>query len=500
MDSKPFTVHDATASVPFADLSDLRVREAPQIVSAQPLPRPETPAKSMVDTAARPAFQMQRPRGQRHLRFAPLAASLAIAFASAPAASAEIRKGPFLQALGQTGVTVKLELATPEAATVEIEGPGGFKASRASESAKRFHALRVDGLSPASTYTYRVTAGGAQSAPAQFTTAPADNRPFRFVVYGDSRSDPSTHAAVARMIESAPGDFFVHTGDMVYDGADEEEWQELFTIERKLLANRCAFVAIGNHELTSPDPKGQITFLRYFAATENDGRERPHLYGSFRWSNTRFFLLNAMDTWTGDEKEWLRAELAAALDEPGLQHRVAVLHHGPFSSGRHGGNVRLKKQGIVDLMRDHKVDLLFAGHDHVYERGEGQGIKYIVSGGAGAPLYRRENSAPETQAFEATHHFLEVAVDGEKVDVVARRASGAVIEQCGFKGTESWSCKTGDAKAAPKPPAAAAGSSSSCACQVPGGSSSLPGWPLGLAASLVLALRRVLRRTSEVDA
>jgi hypothetical protein len=420
---------------------------------------------------------------------------LSIFLASAPAASAEIRKGPYLQSLGQTGVTVKLELASPEAATVAIEGPGGFKAERPSESARRFHALRIDGLQPGSTYTYRVTAGGAQSAPAQFTTAPSDNKPFRFVVYGDSRSDPTTHAAIARAIEGAPGDFFVHTGDMVYDGKDETEWQELFDIERKLLANRCAFVAVGNHELTTPDPAGQIAFLRYFASTDPDGRERPHLYGSFRWSNTRFFLLNAMDTWTGDEKEWLRAELAAAMDEPGLQHRVAVLHHGPFSSGRHGGNVRLKKQGIVELMRDHKVDLLFAGHDHVYERGEGQGIKYIVSGGAGAPLYSREHAAPETQFFEPTHHFLEVSVDGDEVDVVARRASGAVIEQCGFKGTESWSCKAAEGKAAPKPPATAAGSSSSCACMAPGGSSGNPGWLAALAAPVVFALRRGRRRS-----
>jgi MYXO-CTERM domain-containing protein len=420
---------------------------------------------------------------------------LSILLASVPAASAEIRKGPYLQALGQTGVTVKLELASPEAATVAIEGPGGFKSERPSEGARRFHALRIDGLQPGSTYTYRVTAGGAQSAPAEFTTAPSDNKPFRFVVYGDSRSDPNTHAAIARAIESAPGDFFVHTGDMVYDGKDQTEWQELFDIERKLLANRCAFVAVGNHELTTPDPAGQIAFLRYFASTDPDGRERPHLYGSFRWSNTRFFLLNAMDTWTGDEKEWLRAELAAAMDEPGLQHRVAVLHHGPFSSGRHGGNVRLKKQGIVELMRDHKVDLLFAGHDHVYERGEGQGIKYIVSGGAGAPLYSREHAAPETQFFEPTHHFLEVSVDGDKIDVVARRASGAVIEQCGFKGTESWSCKAGESKAAPKPPAVSAGSSSSCACSTPGSSSGNPGWLGALAAPVVFALRRSRRRS-----
>jgi acid phosphatase type 7 len=386
------------------------------------------------------------------------------------AGAAEIRKGPYLQALGQKGVTIKFELSTPEIGTVDVSGPGEFRVSRASDSQKKFHAIRLDGLSPQTTYKYQVKAAGVETKPVEFTTAPADDRPFKFVVYGDSRSDAAAHAAVVRAIESAPAEFFLHTGDMIYAGDNEGEWQEFFSIESKLLASRCAFIAVGNHELTTPDPAGQITFLRYFAAMDEDGRERPHLYGSFRWSNTRFFLLNAMDTWTGDEKEWLKAELSAALTEPGVLHRVVALHHGPFSSGRHGGNVRLHANGIVPILRDNKVDLIVAGHDHVYERGEGQGLKYIVSGGAGAPLYSKEKRAPETQYFEAVHHFLEVSVDGDKMTVLARRAIGSVIEKCSFRGTESWSCTSGEEKSTPAsaPAASPQTASSACACSAPG--------------------------------
>lgn len=433
-----------------------------------------------------------------------LAAAFCLATAFFSAASAaeatEIRKGPYLQALGQKSVTIKLELASPEIATIDVTGPAGFQKTNAAESAKRFHAIRVDGLSPGTTYTYKVTAPGVETKPVEITTAPADDRPFKFVVYGDSRSDASTHAAIARMIEKAPGEFFVHTGDMVQDGDNAAQWQEFFSIESALLASRCAFVAVGNHELTTPDPSGQITFLRYFASIDDDGKERPHLYGSFRWSNTRFFLLNAMDTWTGDEREWLRAELASAMNEPGLLHRVAVLHHGPFSSGRHGGNARLHAQGIVDLFRDNKVDLVLAGHDHAYERGEGQGIKYIVSGGAGAPLYSKDNRAKETQFFESVHHFLEVAVDGDAVSIVARRASGSVIETCRYKGSEPWSCAAGEGKpgAQPKaeasngPPAQAA--SSSCACSAAAKGEAFPAFGAVLLGGLVAWSRRGPRR------
>ncbi|MBK9259239.1 MAG: metallophosphoesterase [Polyangiaceae bacterium] len=422
----------------------------------------------------------------------PFVAGAVIAIGPDPAHAASITKGPYLQALGQKAVTIKLEVSMPETVTIDVTGPANFKATRSSESAKRFHSVRIDGLSPGTTYDYKVTASGTESASASFTTAPAENKPFKFVVYGDNRSDASTHAAIVRMIEKAPADFLVHTGDMVQTGDNASEWQEFFQIENKLLASRCIFVAVGNHELTTPDPTGQVTFLRYFASVEDDGRERPHLYGSFRWANTRFFMLNAMDTWTGDEREWLKSELASAMNEPGLVHRIVVLHHGPFSSGRHGNNVRLHRNGIVDILRDHKVSLVLAGHDHLYDRGEGQGIKYIVSGGAGAPLYSRGKGTPETQKFESVNHYLEVAVDGDTVSIDARRASGSIIERCSFKGLEKWSCNSPDEKPASTTPRPVERSASACVCSLPGAASSTTAaQPLAwLATLLLIAWRR----------
>ncbi len=422
----------------------------------------------------------------------PFVAGAWLAFWTNPVHAASFTKGPYLQALGQKAVTIKVEVSTPETVTIEMTGPANFQATKSSDSAKKFHSIRFDGLSPGVTYNYKVAASGTESSPTSFTTAPAENKPFKFVVYGDNRSDAATHAAIVRMIEKAPADFLLHTGDMVQTGDNESEWQEFFSIENKLLSSRCLFASVGNHELTTPDPTGQVNFLRYFASIEDDGRERPHLYGSFRWSNTRFFMLNAMDSWTGEERDWLKSELASAMNESGLVHRIAVLHHGPYSSGRHGGNARLHANGIVDILRDNKVDLVLAGHDHVYERGEGQGIKYIVSGGAGAPLYSRGKGTPETQKFESVNHYLEVAIDGEGVTIDARRASGSIIERCSFKGLEKWSCNSPDEKPAVSTPPAVERAGSSCVCSLPQGTdSSNETRPLAcLATLLLIAWRR----------
>ena len=430
--------------------------------------------------------------------------ALGLAAASTRArAAAPFSKGPYLQSLGGSGVTVKVELDAPGPASLEIyaAGEGRRVAEATSPDAKDFHVLRAEGLLPGTSYDYRVLCGDVKSDLGHFTTAPSGDPPFRFLISGDSRSDPAAHAAIVRGLLAAPGDFLINTGDMVLAGKDPHDWMSFFAIEDPLIRDRCVFACVGNHELSRGDLAGEVAFLRYFSGADERG-ERTRLYGSFRWSNTRFFLLNAMDAWTGEERAWLRDELDRATYEPGLVHRVAVLHHGPFSSGPHGGNAALTREGVVTLLANGKVDLVLAGHDHVYERGDGEGLKYIISGGAGAPLYEHKLSAPQTIAFESVYHFVEAAIDGPSVKIVARRVDGTVIESCGFHGAEPWKCD-----AAPTPPAPVATSAlkdstaqptdqptkRSCGCSVPGDRSAAPA-PLAAALGLLGLLARSRRK------
>ena len=404
--------------------------------------------------------------------------ALAVAALAADArAGGSFARGPFLQSLGPAGVTVKVELFTPEVVTVEVTGPDGAVKRAQVTEARRFQSLRIEGLSAATAYRYRVLAGAAGEASdeGRFTTAPPDSRPFKLIVYGDSRSDPGAHAAVVRAIEEVPSDFLLHTGDMVELGDEEDDWKSFFEVERKLLRDRCVFASVGNHELAGERGAGAAAFLRYFASIDEGGRDRPKLYGTFRWSNTRFFLLNAMDDWTGEERSWLKEELDRALSESGLVHRFAVLHHGPFSSGPHGGNKRLHNNGVMQILKEGKVSLVVAGHDHVYERGTGEGIKYLISGGAGAPLYPRRGKAAETAMFESVHHFVELAIDGEKVQLVAKRASGSVLERCHFVTDGPWNCDAAGPMApsggpGATPPSTPAARSSACVCTAAGAS------------------------------
>jgi MYXO-CTERM domain-containing protein len=432
---------------------------------------------------------------QAWVRWVVVAAVLGLAPARAAAETYRFVKGPYLQGLTSSDVVVRWQGSEGGPAKVVVEGPEGRHEASTKQNAA-FHGVEVRSLQPATRYTYWVEAEGASSPKGSFTTAPDGNKPFSFVLYGDNRSDRAAHERVVQALLRTPSDLLVHTGDMVASGGSEGDWQTFFDVERPLLRDRCLFGAVGNHELVG---YGAANFLRYFspAKASDRGGEGFGLYYSVRWSNVRFFFLNAMAPWDSSrDREWLARELGQSAAEGEGLHRIAVMHHGPHSAGPHGPNAAFVQSGAEELLRSHGVELVLAGHDHSYERGEAQGLKYIVSGGGGAPIYqRRSRPSPATRAFEPTHHFVVVSVDGDEVKTEARRADGTTIESCRYARGEPWACSESPAQVAPPPlapppPGPAGSPGRACACSVPGAAppSSLP--PALALALLALGARR----------
>jgi 3',5'-cyclic AMP phosphodiesterase CpdA len=376
---------------------------------------------------------------------ASLAGALAPGLAAA-AAPTKIAKGPYLQSLGPTSVEIRAELdvAGPVTVTLTPSGDAGAPRTVRDDASVAMHVVQLDGLAPGTHYVYVLTAG-ALSAKGEFVSAPAptSTAPFSFLVYGDNRTDSAVHAAIVRAMTQTPSDFLVNTGDLVQDGASSENWQTFFDIEGPLLRDRNVFACVGNHEIT--DGAG-TSYLRYFGPT-TDARGAggpPKLYGSFRWGNARFFLIDAMERFDdGPERSWLDDELSRADGEAGLAWRVVVMHHAPWSAGPHGGNSRAVRAGIPALLAAHHVDLVLAGHDHIYERGldAASGLRYVISGGGGAPLYEIEHPLPSTRKAESVHHTIVVSVTPDTMKLVATRDDGSVLDRCGLaRGRAGWDC------------------------------------------------------------
>ncbi len=487
----------------------------------------------------RPPHRVARPRLASGARPRPVVAAAGVAVVTLVSGAAQgaggIAKGPYLTGLSDSRVDVRFELAEPGPAVVEVVREGQPASSaRVSDDHKTdaFHVVSLGGLEAATRYSYTVRAGSALLGAGRFATAPkADSgAPLKFLVYGDDRTDVSAHQAVVRALQAVPSDLLINTGDLVADGASGDDWRSFFDTEAPLLRDRALFVAIGNHELY--DDSAGTTFARYFGPSRET--ENPPPYGSARLAGVRFFFLNGMHDWTsGEERQWLEHELASADGERGVLWRIAVVHHSPWSAGPHGGNAKLLDAHVPELLSAHQVDLVLSGHDHIYERGDAGLLKYIISGGGGAPLYRVIEPTPTTRKAEATYHFVEITADAEALRVVAHRLDGSTLEKCDLLrhrpprdgAADVWGCdpspwvpaalRVHASGGAGAPPAQAVqavqvtqgpaetirpAASSRCGCEVPGARDDSrrprPLHPLVLAlAALALSWGRRLRRS-----
>lgn len=348
---------------------------------------------------------------------------------SASVSAQPFRKGPYLQNVAKTSITVLWESSPPCLGTVHLRGDAP-RAIQVASNDDGLNEVVIDGLDAGRRYRYAVDCGG-ETREGDFATAPGPDAPFVFVVFGDTRSNAGAHRRVIERIRREVPDFMLSTGDLVDEGSRERQWQEFFEIERELLQENVMFPSLGNHDRQG---KGRTAdnFRRFFALPENS--PDPERYYAFTFGNARVLVLdsNAYSFSLTDQTSWLERELQAAKIDPDIEHVFVSMHHPPFSISLHGGQDELRDRW-TPLFEKYGVSAVFSGHDHVYSRAEHNGVRYFVTGGGGAPLYPRGRrpSAIDLRAtkyFERVNHYIRVHVIGELVEVTALRADGTIIE------------------------------------------------------------------------
>jgi acid phosphatase type 7 len=377
-------------------------------------------------------------------------------------------KGPYLQNVTPTSMSIMWQMQPGGDAKVLIEGPaevGGASVTRSlvvrkADQNSSIAEAKLTGLVPSSRYRYQVQpvvdgadgadgAGGSnqsnisaaagQTWTGEFATAPpvGASSPFSFAVFGDSRQNAEAHRRVVDRISQDVPDFLLGTGDMVDDGAKQDQWQTFFDVERPLLRDNVYFPSIGNHDRQGRGRTAD-SYRNYFSVPDN-GTDAERYY-AFSYANARFLVLdsNSHSFSLTDQTAWIDHELAAARQDKLTKHIFVVMHHPPYSISLHRGHRDLRERW-TPLFEQYDVSAVFSGHDHVYERAEKNGIRYFVSGGGGAPLYPRSPKAQDVDKdavlrFERAYHYLRVNVSASQVEVSAIRVDGTLIETTSWQG------------------------------------------------------------------
>ncbi|MBI3158969.1 MAG: metallophosphoesterase [Chloroflexi bacterium] len=286
---------------------------------------------------------------------------------------------------------------------------------------------------PTASPTARALPTATAPPPTPTETTPTEPTPTnpqaRFAIIGDYGTGDANAAAVAALVLAWQPEFIVTTGDNNYpNGAAETIDPNIGQFYSDYIGGYAGeygegsevnrfFPTLGNHDWDTP---GAQPYLDYFNLP---GHER---YYDFVWGPVHFFMLDS-DSREPDgigrssrQAEWLKAGLAAST----APWQVVVLHHPPFSSGRHGDNPPLQWP-----YAGWGADLLLAGHDHLYERLEIAGLTHVTNGLGGGSRYYFIVPLPESLArYRAAHGALFISASPEGMDIEFVNVNGEVVD------------------------------------------------------------------------
>lgn len=326
-------------------------------------------------------------------------------------------------------MTISWETETPGNSIVEYGLDSTYGTVVEESEPTNYHSIELTGLAPNTRYHYRVSSTGIYQSPDRtFKTAPASPEvPFTFVVSGDSRSNDDARRRVKNIIRDIQPDFTLSTGDLVYDGTKQNLWDIWFTTMADLL-DRVPFIsAIGNHERNSSNYY-QLFYLPNHTGTTGINATGEDYY-SFNYGSAHFIFLNSEDVGGpgNDQYDWLAMDLQNTQNSPDILWRIIVFHRPAYSSGSHGSNQQIQ-QYWVPLFEQYNVDLVFAGHDHDYERTIPiNNVIYIVTGGAGAPL-RSVGSHNWTAYSRSIYHACKLQITHSTLYFEAVDTTGNIFD------------------------------------------------------------------------
>jgi serine/threonine-protein phosphatase CPPED1 len=229
------------------------------------------------------------------------------------------------------------------------------------------------------------------------------NGTLRFMVLGDNRnSSPIStggnkiYAKVIDTINQFKPDFAINLGDFTFD-ALKPHWN---TFERLTSKVQVPYLTvIGNHDMLF----GRSYYESRYTHPNGDTGLDDY---SFDYGNSRFIIIDSANyNLTDRQFQWMERQLQTPLKKFVFTHtppRYGVWEHKlaptPEVSAR-----------FMGLNEKYHTDYVFLGHIHLYDQRVINGVPYMVSGGAGAPLDGKKDYG------QSAYHVGLIEVTGSQV-------------------------------------------------------------------------------------
>jgi len=311
--------------------------------------------------------------------------------------------------------------------------------------------------------------------------------PWKFIVYGDTRSDDAAHRSVLNAMHSHTPDykFIINVGDVVADGSVQAQWDVWQQACLDTLGGTgqsqvppAYMAAPGNHDQV---PGAGLANWNAYLPGQMQQFGHQGVFFTFDYANARFVVLNSDDVSSPAQT----ALLQQAMENNPKTWLFAIWHKPIFDFGAKAYEGGIHTAWGAPLYQ-HGCDLLFMGHAHYYVRTHkldlnGQmnppldpvaGTAQIVTGNGGAPLYAVDenhdnNGYMVAYSFDVTqtayYGYTELTVEDANLTLKHYRADGTVMD------TASYTANPKPATATPTPTAVATATATSTPAAIPAG-------------------------------
>lgn len=293
-----------------------------------------------------------------------------------------------------SAITVEAQTETTGALPYIVDDSGiWWRAKMPKEQTYTYttHKTVATGLTPNTTYTYRVGTEGYWSATGTFITAPEKTNEFSFIYMSDSHIESQEYiddanAAVRAALKTAPdAKFCAFPGDFVENYCSSEwEWERWFEEAATPMTRKMPIVPTdGNHDVTYG-----INFALHFNTDKTFTEKAEEAIKepldattySFMYGDVLFLVFSMQDYWKGTHSydnltsvyltnhvgNWFKQQVAA---HPEAKLRVALCHYNIFSGSSHQDDEMgpLLRATLLPVIKECEIDMVIQGHDHCYE-------------------------------------------------------------------------------------------------------------------------------------